>query len=139
MILQLHLPDELKFIADGRKTQKRTTARIDGRNFIITGATSGVGLAAAKRIAKGGADLILVCRNPEKGSKVKDEIEKEHGVKVDIVTADFSDLDQVRRAATVILEKNVRIDFLVNNAGIHNTSRQLTNTGIEMVFHVVHL
>ena len=139
MISQLQLPDELKFIANGRKTQKRTTARIDGRNCIITGATSGVGLAAAKRIAKGGADLILVCRNPEKGATVKEEIEKEHRVKVDIVTADFSDLDQVRRAAATILEKNTRIDFLINNAGIHNTSRQLTNTGIEMVFHVVHL
>jgi NAD(P)-dependent dehydrogenase (short-subunit alcohol dehydrogenase family) len=39
----------------------------------------------------------------------------------------------------MILERNARIDFLINNAGIHNTHRELTKDGIEMVFHVIHL
>lgn len=135
----MDLPDELKFIVNGCKTQKRTSSRIDGRKCIITGATSGVGLAAANRIAKGGADLTLICRNPEKASIVKEDIEREYGGKVDLVIADFSDLAQVRRAADVILEKNPHIDFLVNNAGLHNTGRELAYDGTEMVFQVNHL
>lgn len=135
----MELPEELKFIANGRKLQKRTTARIDGRVCVITGATSGVGLAAARRIAEGGADLILVCRNLNKASDVQEKLEKECSVKVDIVIADFSDFKQVRSASSFILENFPRIDFLINNAGIHSTSRKLTVDGFETVFQVNHL
>jgi NAD(P)-dependent dehydrogenase (short-subunit alcohol dehydrogenase family) len=135
----MQLPEELQFIANGRKPQKRTTARFDGKTCIITGATSGVGLAAARRIAQGGANLILVNRNPEKALKVKEEIQGEYECKVDLFKADFSDLTQVRDTATKILDKHPRIDALINNAGIHNNSRQLTQDGIEMVFCVNHL
>ncbi len=135
----MQLPEELKFIVNGRKTQKRTIARFDGKTCIITGATSGVGLAAARRIAQGGANLILVNRNPDKALKVKEEIQGEYGCKVDLFKADFSNLTQVRDTATQILDKHPRIDVLVNNAGIHNNSRQLTQEGIEMVFCVNHL
>jgi NAD(P)-dependent dehydrogenase (short-subunit alcohol dehydrogenase family) len=113
-------------------------ARIDGKICIITGATSGVGLAAARRIAKGGADLIIVCRNPYKASNIQKELETEHGNSVDIIKANFNQLDQVREAATEILNTYPKIDILINNIGIHNTNRQLIN-GIEMVFLVNHL
>lgn len=135
----MDLPDELKFIVNARKPQKRTSIRLDDRICIITGATSGVGLAAARRIAKGGADLILVCRNPDKASKVKEELEGEYEIEVDLVFADFSDLNQVRQAAALILERYLRVDVLINNAGLHSTSRELTADGIELVFYVNHL
>ena len=133
------IPDELQFIINGRKPQKRTTARMDGKKCIITGATSGVGLAAASRIAQGGADLILICRNKEKALSVKDEIENKYKSNIDLVFADFSDLDQVRNAASQILERKNRLDVLVNNVGIHNTGKVLNSDGIEMAFCVNHL
>ncbi len=135
----MELPEELKFIVNGRMPQKKTTARIDGRVCVITGTTSGVGLAAARRIAKGGADLILVCRNQNKASIVKDEFEKDYQVNVNVVIADFADLKQVRRASSIILENYPRIDFLINNIGIHNTSRKLSVDEFEAVFQVNHL
>jgi NAD(P)-dependent dehydrogenase (short-subunit alcohol dehydrogenase family) len=98
-----------------------------------------VGLAAARRIVQGGADLVLVCRNKGKASAVKDELEAEYDIRVDLVFADFSDLDQVREVAAKILDAYPRIDVLVNNAGMHNTGRELNKDGVEMVFCVNHL
>jgi retinol dehydrogenase-13 len=135
----MKLPDELQFIANARKEQKTTDVRMDGKLCIITGATSGVGYHAVKRLAKGGAQIVMVCRNREKASRVQKELIKEYRAEVELIQADFSSFDDVRRAAALILEKHPRIDVLINNAGLHNTHRQLTKEGIEMVFYVNHL
>jgi NAD(P)-dependent dehydrogenase (short-subunit alcohol dehydrogenase family) len=119
--------------------QKTTPARMDGRVCILTGATSGVGYHAAKRLAEGGARLVLVCRNAEKAARVKDELENEHQTSVRILQADLSHLAEVRKIAATILEEYPRIDVLINNAGIHNTTRTLTENGVETVFCVNHL
>jgi NAD(P)-dependent dehydrogenase (short-subunit alcohol dehydrogenase family) len=132
-------PDELIFIPNSRMAQKTTTVRMDGRVCVLTGATSGVGYHAAKRLAEGGARLVLVCRNAEKAARVKDELECEHQTSVRILQADFSHLVEVRKTAAAILEEYPRIDVLINNAGIHNTRRTLTENGIETVFCVNHL
>jgi len=132
-------PDELIFIPNSRMVQKTTTARMDERLCVVTGATSGVGYHAAKRLAEGGARLVLVCRNAEKGTRVKHELENEHQTSVRILQADFSRLAEVRKTAAVILEENPRIDVLINNAGIHNTRRTLTENMVETVFCVNHL
>lgn len=132
-------PDELIFIPNSRMPQKTTTARMEGQVCVITGATSGVGYHAAKRLAEGGAHLVLVCRNAEKAHHVKTELEREHHTQVRILQADFSRLDKVRQTARALLEEYPRIDVLVNNAGIHNTRRTLTEDGIETVFCVNHL
>jgi len=132
-------PDELIFIPNSRMTQKTTTVRMDGRVCVVTGATSGVGYHAAKRLAEGGARLVLVCRNAEKAARVKDELESEYQTSVRILQADFSQLAEVRQTAEAILEEFPRVDVLINNAGIHNTRRTLTENGIETVFCVNHL
>jgi NAD(P)-dependent dehydrogenase (short-subunit alcohol dehydrogenase family) len=135
----MNLPEELQFITNARMPQKTTAARLDGKLCAITGATSGIGLAAAKRIAKAGADLILVCRNAEKGQNVAAELRQDFGINVDIVLADFSDFEQIHRAANEILDKHPKLDILINNAGIHMTKRELTKDGLEIVFAVNHL
>jgi retinol dehydrogenase-13 len=132
-------PDELIFIPNSRMAQKTTTVRLDGRVSVLTGATSGVGYHAAKRLAEGGARLVLVCRNAEKAARVKNELECEHHTSVRILQADFSKLMEVRKTAVTILEEFPRIDVLINNAGIHNIRRTLTENGIETVFCVNHL
>jgi NAD(P)-dependent dehydrogenase (short-subunit alcohol dehydrogenase family) len=135
----MELPDELQFIANARKAQKSTDARLDGQICILTGATSGVGYQAARRLAQGGADLVLVCRNPQKTARVQAELTNTFGNQVDTILADFSHLDEVRHAAISILENYNHIDVLINNVGIHNTRRELTEDGIETVFLVNHL
>jgi len=135
----LKLPEELQFIANGRMAQKATNARLDGRTCVLTGATSGVGYQAAQSLAQGGASLVLVCRDPEKAMRVRNELEQEYGTPVDTIQADFSSLADVRKAAEAILAGYPRIDILINNAGIHNTKRILAENGIEQVFLVNHL
>jgi NAD(P)-dependent dehydrogenase (short-subunit alcohol dehydrogenase family) len=112
---------------------------MDGKVCVLTGATSGVGYQAAKRLAIGGAHLVLVCRNLEKGSAVQKELTRDHGVRVDLIEADFSRFKDVRESASAILKAYPRLDVLINNAGLHNTTRKLSEDGIEMVFHVNHL
>lgn len=135
----MQLPEELQFIANARKPQRTTTAHMDGQVCILTGATSGVGYQAASRLAQGGADLVLVCRSPGKAACVKDELNTTFGTRVTVIQADFSHLDDVRRAAAQILRETGCIDVLINNAGIHNTHRILTGEGNEAVFQVNHL
>ncbi|MDO9085221.1 MAG: SDR family NAD(P)-dependent oxidoreductase [Anaerolineaceae bacterium] len=135
----MKLPEELQFIANARMVQKTTDARMDGRVCVITGATSGVGYQAAKHLAQGGAHLVIVCRNNVKGKNVKNELESTFGIQVDIIQADFAKLAEVRKAAELILNKYAHIDVLINNSGIHNTHRILTDDGMEEVFAVNHL
>lgn len=135
----MKLPEEIQFLANARMPQKTTEARMDGKVCVITGATSGVGYQAAKRLAMGGAHLVLVCRNIEKGSTVQEELTRDHGVRVDLIQADFSRFEDVRTSASAILKAYPRLDVLINNAGLHNTTRKLSEDGIEMVFHVNHL
>jgi NAD(P)-dependent dehydrogenase (short-subunit alcohol dehydrogenase family) len=133
------LPDELDFLANAFKAQKTTPARMDGKVCVITGSTSGVGYEAAKRLAQSGAQIVLVCRNPQKGETVRQELTEAFGVKASVVLADFTRLDDVRRAAEEILAAHPRIDVLINNAGVHRTHRTLTEAGLETAFCVNHL
>ncbi len=135
----MKLPDELAFITNARKPQKTTDARMDGQLCIVTGATSGVGYEAAKRLAQGGANLVLVCRNGEKAAQVSRDLSTNYGTITDVVLADFARLAEVRDAAGTILERYQRIDVLINNVGLHRTHRTLTEEGIETVFCVNHL
>lgn len=112
---------------------------MDGKVSIITGATSGVGYHAARRLAQGGASLILVCRDERKAEELRKELLQTYHSQAEIVLADFSRLSDVRKAAESILDKHARIDVLINNAGLHRTTRHLTEEGFETVFCVNHL
>lgn len=135
----MKLPEELQFMANARMPQKTTTARMDGKVCVVTGATSGVGYNTAKRLAQGGAQIVMVCRNEQKALAVKAELQQQYAVRVDVVLADFSSLAEVRKAAEVINNNYPRLDVLINNAGVHYTRRSLNKDGFEMVFAVNHL
>jgi NAD(P)-dependent dehydrogenase (short-subunit alcohol dehydrogenase family) len=135
----MKLPEELQFIQNARLPQKTTQIRMDGKLCVLTGATSGVGYQAARRLAQGGANLVLICRNPNKAAQVQAELQNVYGNQVDVLQADFSRLDEVRAAASMLLAVYPHIDVLINNAGIHNTRRILTEAGFETVFCVNHL
>lgn len=138
-MMKLRLPDELIFIKNGKAIQKKSTTAMEGKVCVITGATSGVGLEASKRLAKAGAHIVMVCRNPDKAERISREIKAGWNVPVDIIIADFSRLDEVRHAAALIIERYPKIDVLINSAGIHSTKRMYTSEGFEMVFCVNHL
>ena len=131
--------EDLAFLKSRRKEQHRSTEGMAGKLCVISGATSGVGLEAARRLAKGGADLVLVCRNKAKGEAVKAELLKSHGTKADLVIADFSRLDDVRHAGEAIRQRYGKVDVLINSAGIHSTRRFATADGNELVFQVNHI
>jgi len=133
------MPDELMFLVNRNAVQKTTDASMKGKLCVVSGSTSGVGLSAVRRLARAGADIVLVCRNREKGETVREELVSEHGVGVDIVLADYTDLDTVRRAAEELLDRYPRIDVLVNSVGLHSTTRTVTRAGFESVFCVNHL
>lgn len=133
------LPDELMFIENRRAIQKSTSVSMAGKVCVVSGSSSGVGLAAVKRLARGNAEIVMVCRNPEKTENIRDELLAQYHVPVGIVIADFSVLEDVRKAADILLKNYPRIDVLINSVGLHCTRRTTTRDGFETVFCVNHL
>ena len=133
------IPEELDFIRTGRLPQRYSNESMAGKLCIVTGATSGVGYEAAKELAKGGASIVIMVRNKLKAEKLCAELRETYNTEVHYYIADFSDLKQVRKTTETILDKFPQIDVLINNAGVHMTTRQLTKEGHEMAFCVNHL
>jgi retinol dehydrogenase-13 len=133
------MPDELMFLVNRRAVQRTTDDSMSRKVCVVSGSTSGVGLAAVKRLARGGAHIVMVCRNAEKAEGVRREIVAQHDIPVEVVIADFSDLGGVRQAAAALLRDYPRIDVLINSVGLHSTSRITTRAGFELVFCVNHL
>jgi NAD(P)-dependent dehydrogenase (short-subunit alcohol dehydrogenase family) len=107
---------------------------------LVTGANSGIGKVTAKALAAGGATVIMVCRNRDKGEAARDEIvSKTRNENVDLMIADLSELKQIRRLAADFKAKYPRLHTLVNNAGSYNGKRTLTSDGYETTFAVNHL
>ncbi len=84
---------------------------------VITGGSSGIGLAVAKRFAIEGAKLAINGRDADKAKKAVEEIKKEGGEAIAII-GDVSDADQVRKNVSQVMDHYGRIDILINNAGI---------------------
>lgn len=109
-----------------------TEDRIDGRRVVITGATSGIGRAAAFELARRGAGLTIVCRNRGKGEATVAELERAvPGATADLVQADLADLASVRNAAQELRGRYQRIDVLINNAGVHAVAPHPTADGFD--------
>jgi len=138
-MLKRKLPDELMFLENRRAIQKTTSISMAGKVCVVSGSTSGVGLEAVKRLARGNAHIVMLCRNLEKARVVRDEIVTQYKVPVDIVMADFSDLGDVRKAADILLNNYPPMDVLINSAGLHSTTRTTSRDGFETVFCVNHL
>ncbi|GAB4124190.1 MAG: SDR family oxidoreductase [Roseiflexaceae bacterium] len=111
-----------------------------GRICLITGATSGIGKAAAEALAKRGAHVVLVARNQLKGAAVRKElIEASQNPQIDLLLADFASLPAVVRLAEQVRQRYPQLHVLINNAGGIFFGRQTTEDGFEMSFGVNHL
>ena len=137
--MRIAIPDRLQFLPNMLAAQKATDASLEGKTCVITGATSGVGLAATRRIAQGGADILVIARNPQKAEDLRSLIRSESGASLDVVIADLASLHDVRNAASAIAERCPKVHLLINSAGVFSTKRVVAHGGIELTFCVNHL
>ena len=117
-----------------------TPYRLDGRSCMVTGPTSGIGRVAALELARAGASLALVCRDPERAEATRAQIVAETGNReVEVFRADLSSLAQVREVAERFLATGRPLHVLLNNAGVVNLRREETADGHEGMFGINHL
>jgi NAD(P)-dependent dehydrogenase (short-subunit alcohol dehydrogenase family) len=111
-----------------------------GRLAVVTGANSGLGLVAARELARAGATVIVACRNTAKGEQALATIRSAvPGARAEVGELDLADLASVRAFAERISAERDRVDLLINNAGIMAPPRRLTVDGFESQLGTNHL
>ncbi len=109
-----------------------TPGSVVGKTCVVTGATSGIGAAAARALAQKGARVVVVGRDPSRCASTVEAIRAATGnPAVDQAVADLSSLAEVRRLAAELQERYPRIDVLANNAGAYFARREETSEGFE--------
>lgn len=122
----------------------KVTASMTGKVCVVTGASTGIGRAAALALAELGAHVIIVARDPERGEAARAEIDDAarasgHGGRASLELADLSSQAEVRALAHRIRSTHSTIDVLINNAGVALRQRELTVDGVERTFAVNYL
>ena len=105
---------------------------LEGKIVAITGANTGIGRITAHEISKKGARVIMLCRNTEKAHSTAKEINKNTGNQVDVVMCDLASFESIRECADTLLEKEDKIDILINNAGVMACPEMKTKDGLEL-------
>jgi NAD(P)-dependent dehydrogenase (short-subunit alcohol dehydrogenase family) len=115
-------------------------ADLHGKNVVVTGASSGIGLETARALAGKGARVIMVVRSEQRGEAAIAAIKL--GVpdaRLELVLGDLYSLAETRKAGAEIRTRIDKLDVLVNNAGLIHTTRALTGDGLEKTFALNHL
>ena len=113
---------------------------VSAATVLITGGNSGIGLEAGRILAGHGAQVILGCRNLEKGAAAVADITRDHPeAHVKVLELDLADLSSVEHASDRFLGEHDRLDVLCNNAGVMALPYRQTIDGFEMQFGTNHL
>ena len=110
------------------------------KTVLITGASSGIGLAASRQLAAGGAHVVMVSRDPARGATAREEVASiATGPEPYFLASDLSSQASIRALAVALHDRVGSIDVLINNAGTASGRRVLTVDGLEGTFAVNHL
>ena len=113
---------------------------LQGQTAIVTGANSGIGFEAARELARHKAEVVLACRNMEKGAAAVRQItDTVPDARVELRELDLGSLASVRQFAERYAASHSSLDLLVNNAGVMAPPRRLTEDGFELQFGTNHL
>jgi NAD(P)-dependent dehydrogenase (short-subunit alcohol dehydrogenase family) len=111
-----------------------------GRNAIVTGANSGLGLVTARELARAGASVVMACRNLDKGHAAVEQIRAAvPDAQVQLEELDLASLESVRGFAERFKATHDGLDLLINNAGVMAPPRRRTVDGFELQFGTNHL
>ncbi|WP_217183045.1 SDR family oxidoreductase [Streptomyces sp. AC495_CC817] len=115
--------------------------RLDGERAVVTGASDGIGLGIAARLAAAGAELVLPVRNRAKGERAVERIERAApGARVSLRDLDLAAIDSVAALGDTLNDEAVPISILVANAGVMTPpDRRTTSDGFELQFGANHL
>jgi NAD(P)-dependent dehydrogenase (short-subunit alcohol dehydrogenase family) len=113
---------------------------LEGKTILITGATNGIGKVAALELAKQGATIVAIGRNPEKTAHVVQYFrEQSNNPSVEGLIADLSSISEVRNLAHTYRQKYSHLHILINNAGGIFANRMVSVDGYEYTFALNHL
>lgn len=109
-----------------------------GKTALITGASSGIGVEFANRLAARGANLVLVARRKHRLQAVADAVKLQYKVDVQIVVADLSEVDAASKLFKSLARKKITVDVLINNAGF-GTIGELTKNNVDKLGEEIRL
>ncbi len=117
-----------------------TMTSMDGKICLVTGANQGIGKETALALARMGATVVMVARDPAKGEAALADVRSRSGNdNVSLMIADLASLESIRALAKNFRAEHTKLHVLVNNAGAYNTVRTTTKDGFETTFGVNHL
>lgn len=111
---------------------------LQGKQVVITGASSGIGAKMAYRVAENGGNVVLIARSTDKLAQLRDHLTKAFNIEARVYTLDVSKIDQVRKVFELIYQDIIQIDVLINNAGfgIFDYIEQVKLEDIKSMFDV---
>ncbi len=109
------------------------------KTVIVTGANSGIGKATTAILSDMGMNVVMLCRDMNRGNDAYKELMKVPGRSLDLMYCDLADLESIRRFSRDFHDKYKKLDILINNAGFISLKREVTKDGFERQFGVNHL
>ena len=122
---------------------------VSGKLAVVTGASSGLGADIAAVLAERGCNLVLAARREDKLHNLKERLSRSSGVSIDVVSLDLSQADAPARLHGIVNDRGIKVDFLVNNAGLGaigsfssmtwERDEQMINVNIRALHHLTRL